>query len=86
MKSGDFKQAFVQELLPDNEKYVLKLPIGCPLTEKNTYWLLQHTLCGLKRSPHHWYKKTIKILSAIMGLKQCNETLSLITILVIFKE
>jgi len=67
LNSGDFKQAFVQVLLPENEKYVLKPPIRCPLTEKNSYWLLHRTLYGLKRSTRHWYEKAIKILSA-MGL------------------
>jgi len=37
LKSGDFKQAFVQALLPAEEKYVLRPPIGCPHTDKNTY-------------------------------------------------
>ena len=70
LKSGDFKQAFVQALLPPEEQYVLRPPIGCPHTEKNTYWKLQRTLYGLKRSPRHWYEKAIQILSK-MGLQQC---------------
>jgi len=70
LKSGDFKQAFVQALLPPEEQYVLRPPIGCPHTEKNTYWKLQRTLYGLKRSPRHWYDKAIQILSK-MGLQQC---------------
>jgi len=70
LKSGDFKQAFVQALLPPEEQYILRPPIGCPHTEKNTYWKLQRTLYGLKRSPRHWYEKVIKILSK-MGLRQC---------------
>jgi len=52
------------------EIYVLKPPIGCPHTDKNTYWLLQRTLYGLKRSPRHWYDKAIQILTK-MGLTQC---------------
>jgi len=70
LKSGDFKQAFVQAKLPPDENYVLKPPPGCPLTPANSYWLLQRTLYGLKRSPKHWYDKACKILTSI-GLQQC---------------
>ena len=34
LKNGDIKQAFVQATLPDNEKYILKPPPGCPNTPK----------------------------------------------------
>ena len=60
--SGDLKQAFVQATLPDDEYYVLR-PLSCyPNTPKNTYWLLERTLYGLKRSPKHWFVKVTKIL------------------------
>jgi len=70
LKNGDFKQAFVQAMLPKDENYVLKPPHGCPLTPPNTYWLLQRTLYGLKRSPRHWYDRAKQILLEL-GLKQC---------------
>jgi len=70
LKSGDVKQAFVQALLPDTERYVLRPPPGCPLTPPNTYWLLRRTLYGLKRSPKHWYDKATQMLATV-GLKQC---------------
>ena len=68
LKSGDFKQAFVQALLPPEETYVLRPPPGCPLTPKNSFWLLKRSLYGLKRAPHHWYEKASAILQ-IIGLK-----------------
>ena len=69
-KSGDVSQAFVQSVLPDNEKYVLRPPNGCPLTPPKTYLLLKKTLYGLKRSPRHWYETCTKALVAL-GLKPC---------------
>ena len=54
IKSGDFKQAFIQAILPENENYFLKPPISCPTSKLNTQWLLERTINGLKRSPRHW--------------------------------
>ena len=70
LQSGDFKQAFVQSILPKDEMYVLRPPPGCPLTPSKTYWLLQRSLYGLKRAPKHWYNKATSILTDI-GLKPC---------------
>jgi len=70
LKSGDVKQAFVQAILPDNERYILRPPAGCPLTPPNSYWLLKRTLYGLKRSPRHWYDRISKLLTDI-GLSKC---------------
>ena len=69
-KSGDVSQAFVQSVLPENEKYVIKPPKGCPITPSKTYLLLKKTLYGLKRSPRHWYETCRKTLIAL-GLKPC---------------
>ena len=54
-KTGDVSQAFVQSVLPPDEKYVCTPPKGCPITPPNTYLLLKKTLYSLKRSPRHWY-------------------------------
>lgn len=61
-KTGNVAQAFVQSVLPDDEKYVCKPPKGCPATPPNTYLLLKQTLYGLKQSPHHWYEACCKAL------------------------
>ena len=56
--TGDFKQAFCQEYLPDGETYVLRPPKYCPITTTpNMYLHIIQTLYGLKRSPRHWYEK-----------------------------
>ena len=66
-KTGDVSQAFVQSFLPDNKKYVIKPPHGCPLTPEKTYFLLKRTLYGLKkRSPRHWYKTCKKTLITLL--------------------
>ena len=70
LQSGDFKQAFVQSILPTNETYVLKPPPGCKLTPKHTFWKLQRSLYGLKRAPRHWYVKATNILKEA-GLEPC---------------
>ena len=69
-KSGNISQAFVQSVLPESEKYVIKPPKGCPLTPSKTYLLLKKTLYGLKRSPQHWYDTCRKILIDL-GLTPC---------------
>lgn len=69
-KTCDFKQAFIQSVLPNNEKYVLTPPPHCPLTPPNTYLILKKTLYGLKRSPRHWYDKYTAIFNKL-GLHQC---------------
>ena len=63
LRSGDVKQAFCQATLPADEQYVLRPPVGCPNTPRNTFWLLQRTLYGLKRSPKHWYVKMTAFLA-----------------------
>ena len=63
LKSGDFKQAFVQAELPPDEQYILKPPVGCPISAPNTYWLLKRTLYGLKRSPKHWFDRATSLLT-----------------------
>ena len=50
-KSGDVSQAFIQSFLPEDEKYVIKPPHGCPLTPDKIYLLLKRTLYGLECSP-----------------------------------
>jgi len=71
LKSSDVKQAFVQATLPSTKKYVFRPPAGCPISKPNTYWLLNKcTLYGLKRSPRHWYEKSVKLLNQA-GLQQC---------------
>ena len=69
-KSGDVSQAFVPSVLPEDEKYVIKPPHGCPITPSKTYLLLKKTLYGLKRSPRHWYE-TCKSTLIKLGLKPC---------------
>ena len=64
-KTGDVSQAFCQSILPENEKYIIKPPKGCPITPSDVYLLLKKTLYGLKRSPCHWYDTCIKVLKSI---------------------
>jgi len=49
-KTGDVSQAFCQSVLPENKKYIIKPPKGCPITPSDVYLLLKNTLYGLKRS------------------------------------
>jgi hypothetical protein len=54
-KQGDCKNAFCQPRLPDNKVVIIKPPPGCPQSEPFSYWKLQKTLYGPRRSPRHWY-------------------------------
>ena len=71
LKNCDIKQDFCTSTLPDNEKYILRPPLGCPKTDNNTYLLLKQTLYGLKRSPRHFFDKLLKELVEEHGLEQC---------------
>ena len=70
LKNADVKQVFVQAILPPEESYILKPPVGCPHTPPNSYWKLIRTIYGLRRSPKHWFDKATTILTDI-GLTPC---------------
>lgn len=55
-KTGDVTHAFVQSVLPEDEKYDIKPPKGCSLKPSKIFMLLKKILYGLKRSPYHWYE------------------------------
>ena len=68
LQQGDCKNAFCNAILPDDEATVVRPPVGDPAHDKGEYWLLNKTLYGLRRSPHHWYTMVTTILKD-MGLK-----------------
>ncbi len=65
LKQGGCKKAFCQGILPDNEITIVKPPIGDSDAKKDEYWLLKHTLYGLRCSPRHWYTKISAILTQL---------------------
>ena len=67
LKQADCKNAFCNELLPNDEIYIVKPPIGCPISSPETFWKLNKTLYGLLRSAHHWYTKILNHLKDDMG-------------------
>jgi hypothetical protein len=69
LQQGDCKNAFYHAILPEDELTVVRPPIGDPAFEKDEYWLLNKTLYGLRRSPHHWNNMFYAALKT-MGLKQ----------------
>ena len=50
-KTGDVSQAFLQSVLPEDKKYIIQPPKGCPIIPSKTYLILKKILYGLKRSP-----------------------------------
>eukprot|EP00804_Cyclotella_cryptica_P008738 CCRYP_018465-RC/>CCRYP_018465-RC protein AED:0.27 eAED:0.26 QI:0/-1/0/1/-1/0/1/0/969 len=68
LKQGDCKNAFCHASLPDDELTVVRPPVGDPEYSQDTYWLLNKTLYGLRRSPHHWYNMFVAALKD-MGLR-----------------
>jgi hypothetical protein len=68
LQQGDCKNAFCHAHLPEDELTVVRPPVGDPEYSKDTYWLLNKTLYGLRRSPHHWYNMFVAALKDI-GLK-----------------
>jgi len=68
LKQGDFKNAFVQASLPDDEITIVRPPMGDPDAALDEFWLLKKSLYGLCRAPRHWYEKMSKAMLD-MGLK-----------------
>lgn len=73
LKNADIKQAFVQSILPPEESYIIHPPPGCLKTPPNTYWKLNRTLYGLRRSARHWFDRATEIPKSI-GLQLCNHS------------
>jgi hypothetical protein len=65
LKKGDCKNAFCQGILPPDKTTIVGPPSGDPGATNNEYWFLVKTLCGLRRSPWHWYDKIDAILHSI---------------------
>ena len=69
LQQGDCKNAFCHAKLPDEERCAVRPPPGDPRYAQDEYWLLNKTLYGLRRSPHHWYNMFVQALKD-MGLQQ----------------
>jgi hypothetical protein len=69
LQQGDCKNAFCHAKLPPEELTVVMPPVGDPAHGKDEYWLLNKTLYGLRRSPHHWYNMFCTALKEL-GLEQ----------------
>jgi hypothetical protein len=69
LQQGDCKNAFCHAKLPPEELTVVIPPVGDPEHGNDTYWLLNKTLYGLRRSPHHWYNMFCAALKDL-GLEQ----------------
>jgi hypothetical protein len=68
LKQGDCKNAFCHTTLPDDEVTIVRPPANCPISKPNTFWLLNKTLYGLRRSPQHWFHTLSKYFKEI-GLR-----------------
>ena len=55
LQQGDYKNAFYNAHLPDDEVTVILPPIGDSDFQDGEYWPLKKTLYVLHRSPHNWY-------------------------------
>jgi len=53
LKQGDFKNAFVQASLPENETNIIRPPTCCFRSGSSSFWRLQKSLYGLRWAPHH---------------------------------
>ena len=65
LQQGDCKNAFCQATLPDDEKMAIRPPVSDPAYARDEFWLLNKTLYGLRRNPHHWYNKFTAILRSL---------------------
>eukprot|EP00957_Ditylum_brightwellii_P207197 15351930-Ditylum_brightwellii.AAC.2 len=55
LKQADCCNAFCHGVLTEDEVVIVKPPSGCPVSKPGTYWKLDKTLYGLRRSPLHWF-------------------------------
>ena len=62
LQQDDCKNVFYNALLPDDERIIVRPPIGDPAYDKDELWLMNKTLYGLRRSPMHWYNMFAGIL------------------------
>ena len=53
LQQGDLNNALRNTNIPDDKMTVIRPPIGDPYFQDNEYWLLNKTLYGLRRYPHH---------------------------------
>mmetsp|Transcript_14188 Transcript_14188/g.20774 ORF Transcript_14188/g.20774 Transcript_14188/m.20774 type:complete len:152 (-) Transcript_14188:134-589(-) len=70
LKQADCCNAFCHGYLPEDEVVIVKPPSGCPVSKQGTYWKLNKTLYGLRRSPLHWFNRISSPFKAI-GLQSC---------------
>lgn len=60
----NYKLAFIQAILPDNETTIVKPPIWFPFSNHCIYWKPQKSLYGLCHAPCHWYDMFLCILQS----------------------
>ena len=70
LKQGDFKNAFAQADLPDDEQVALYPPPGCPFSPPGTRWVLKKSLYGLSMAARHWFDLCCEVFQSI-GLTSC---------------
>jgi hypothetical protein len=68
LKQGDCKNAFCHTTLPEEEVTIVRPPAHCPISKPNTFWRLNKTLYGLRRSPQHWFRTLSRYFKEI-GLR-----------------
>ena len=73
LRQGDCKNAFCNGILPDDEVCIVRPPLDCPRSKKGTFWKLNKTLYGLKRSAHHWFTKISDHLTEDMGFRAMDQ-------------
>ena len=73
LKQGDCKNAFCNDVLPDDKIYIVKPPIGCSQSKPGSFWKLNRTIYGLTCSAHHWYSKILSHLTDDMGFNSMDQ-------------
>ena len=57
LKQANYKNAFCNGILPENEICIVKSPANYPRSTRGTFWKLNKTLYELTCSAHHWHTK-----------------------------
>ena len=73
LQQGDCKNAFCNNILPDNEICIVQPPSNCPCSKPGTFWKLNKTLYGLTQLAHHWYTKICNHLVDDMDFKSMDQ-------------
>ncbi len=72
-QTRQLQKCILSRILLNNKITIVKPPIRDPDDKKDEYWVLKHTLYGLRHSPWHWYTRIYFILTQLILCKNASD-------------